>query len=238
MGEIGPSPQERRPWPLWLRVAAVTAIALALLLPLLLFHRQLFALFEEPEKLVAWVRSAGAWGPVIVIALAIAQTIAAPIPGQVVNFVSGYLYGLWSGMLYSWIGLVVGTGIAMAIGRYAGRPIVERIIGAKLLDRVDHVARNRGLGFFFLFFLIPGLPDDVLCFVAGMTTLPLRALVLISAVARIPGLLGSAWLGAYAYALPWQAWVALALLGLAATYLMWRHGGEAQDRLLSWLQKR
>ena len=151
---------------------------------------------------------------------------------------SGYIYGLWPGMLYSWIGLVLGTAIAMALARYAGRPLVERIIGRRLLDSVDRIAAGRGLSFFFLFFLIPGLPDDVLCFVAGLATLPLRALLFISAFARIPGLIGSAWLGAYANSLPLWSWVVLGAAGLVALYLTWKYGEQAQDRLLQWINTR
>jgi len=35
-------------------------------------------------------------------------------------------------------------------------------------------------------FLIPGLPDDVLCFAGGLTEIPLRRLVLLAIVGRAP----------------------------------------------------
>jgi uncharacterized membrane protein YdjX (TVP38/TMEM64 family) len=225
-------------WPVWLRVTVAVVVLAALAAPLVLFREFLFNAFQEPERVTAAVQAAGAWGPLVIVALAIAQTIIAPIPGQVVNFVSGYIYGLWPGMLYSWIGLVLGTTMAMGMARYAGRPVVEHLVGRKILDRVDRAAAGRGLSFFFLFFLIPGLPDDVLCFVAGFTALPLRALVPISAFARIPGLLGSAWLGAEAHSLPPAVWILLGLAGLITTYVVWRHGEQLQEQVLRWLNTR
>lgn len=207
-------------------------MACALIAPLLVWRDAIAHVFAERWQVVAEIRDAGAWGPPALIGLAVAQTIVAPIPGQVVNFVAGYLFGLGPGLLYSWLGLVAGTTLAMLLARYAGRPLVQRIVAPRLLARVDGLARGRGLRFFFLFFLIPGLPDDILCFVAGLTPLPLRVLVLFSAIARLPGLFVAVWLGAYAEHVPWPVWLALAGVGAAALWAMWRYG-DRLERLVS-----
>lgn len=225
-------------WPPALRAIVVAGIVLVLVLPFLLFKDQLLEIFAAREQVVAEVRAAGAWGPLVIMALTIGQTIVAPIPGQAVHFVSAYIFGFWPGMLYSWIGQVLGAALAMLLARYAGRPLVERLVSPQLLARVDRAVAGRGVSFFFLFFLIPGLPDDVLCFVAGLTPLPLRVLIVLSAVARIPGLIGAAWLGAYAAALPWPVWLVFALLSILALYFMWRYGARAQELLLNWLGRR
>jgi uncharacterized membrane protein YdjX (TVP38/TMEM64 family) len=228
------SPRPSRPatWPLGLRVLIVILIAVALIAPLVLFRAQLGAAFANREEVVTEVRNAGAWGPLIVIVLAIAQTVIAPIPGQIVSFVSGYIYGLGPGLLYAWIGQVLGTAVAMSLARYAGRPIVERLVNPATLDRLDRIARGQGIGFFALVFLVPGLPDDIMCFVAGLTPLPLRVLIALSAVLRLPGMLGSVWLGAYAESLPWPVWVVGGVLGVILLWVMWRHGGALQERIL------
>jgi uncharacterized membrane protein YdjX (TVP38/TMEM64 family) len=222
----------RAPWPLGLRVLVVIVIAAALVAPLVLFRDQITAAFANREQVVAEVRSAGAWGPLVLMLLAIAQTIVAPIPGQIVGFAAGYLYGLGPGLLYTWIGQVLGTAIAMGLARYAGRPLVARLVGQSTLDKFDRLARGRGIGFFMLVFLIPGLPDDVMCFVAGLTPLPLRVLVVLSAVLRLPGMIASVWLGAYAESLPLTVWVAGGIAGLVLLWVMWRHGGALQERIL------
>jgi uncharacterized membrane protein YdjX (TVP38/TMEM64 family) len=36
-------------------------------------------------------------------------------------------------------------------------------------------------------FLVPGLPDDALCFVGGLTRIPVWQLVIVSVVGRFPG---------------------------------------------------
>ncbi len=215
-----------------MRVLVLLVLAAALLAPLLLWWDDILRIFAERDQIIAEIRAAGAWGPVVLIALAIAQTVVAPIPGQMVNFVAGYIYGLGAGFVYSWLGLILGTSIAMGLARWAGRPVVERLVSRGLLDRLDRLARERSLGFFLLFFLIPGLPDDLLCFAAGLTRLPLRILLPMAGLARIPGLLGAVWLGAEAESLPWQVWVAFTALGLVAALLVWRYGDWLQEVLL------
>ncbi len=98
---------------------------------------------------------------------------------------------------------------------------------------MDRLATGKGLGFFFLFFLIPGLPDDVLCFVAGLTTLPLRVLLPMAAVARFPGLAAAVWLGASAEQIPWPVWIVLSVLGLVVLVLFWRYGDVWQAALMA-----
>ena len=217
---------------MWLRVLVIVSVAVALAVPFYVWRDELLRIFADREQVAAEIRSAGAWGPAVIIGLSIAQTIVAPIPGQMVNFVSGYVYGTGLGLLYSWIGLVCGAAIAMLLGRYAGRPIIERLVSPALLDRIDNVAAGKGLAFFLLFFLIPGLPDDLLCFIVGFTTLPLRIMLPMAALARIPGLLGAVWLGASAERIPPAVWIALGIFGLLTVLLFWRYGDRVQDFLL------
>lgn len=215
-----------------MRLLLLLVLVVVLLAPLLLWWDDILRIFAERERVIAEIQAAGAWGPVVLIALAIAQTVVAPIPGQMVNFVAGYIYGLGAGFLYSWLGMFLGTASAMGLARWAGRPVVDRLVSRALLDRLDRLAQERSLGFFFLFFLIPGLPDDLLCFAAGLTRLPLRILLPMAALARIPGLFGAVWLGAEAESLPWPVWVAFSLLGLVAALVVWRYGERLQEVLL------
>ncbi len=220
------------PWPTWLRVVVILLVAAGLTAPLVIWREPIAAVFAQRERVVAAIRGAGAWGPALLIALYVAQVIAAPIPGQVVNFVAGYLYGFGLGSLYSWLGMVIGSAAAMALARLAGRPLVARLVNPARLDRLDRLAAGRGLGFFFLVFLIPGLPDDAACFLAGLTPLPLPALLAAAAVGRIPGVVAAVWAGAYAERLPWQGWLIGGGISLVAAALLWRYGPRVQDALM------
>lgn len=219
-------------WPFGLRLALVVLAAAALVTPLVIWRDAIAGLFGEREAVIAALRAAGAWGPVALIGLYVAQVIAAPIPGQAINFVAGALYGFWPGLGYSWAGMMLGSAAAMGLARLAGRPLIVRLVNPALLERLDRLAAGRGLGFFFLVFLIPGLPDDAACFLAGLTRLPLAALIVAAALGRTPGIVAAVWAGAAAERLGWAGWAGLIGLSLAAAGLAWRYGERIQDRLL------
>jgi uncharacterized membrane protein YdjX (TVP38/TMEM64 family) len=218
--------------PNWARYLIALLVLAALIFPLILWRDPIRAVFMEPQRLTEAVRSAGPWAPLAFIGLYVAQTIAAPIPGQALNFAAGYLFGLVPGILYSWLGLTLGTTAALLLARYLGRPLVQRLVAPAALEKMDHLAEDRGLVFFFLVFLIPGLPDDIACFAAGLTSLPLLALIAASAIGRLPSLVASVWLGVHAQHLPWQGWLILAGLTVALVMVAWRYGERLQDMIL------
>lgn len=175
----------------------------------------LYRLLADRTAVQAWVTGFGPWGPAATILLNIAQVILAPIPGQAVGLVNGYLYGVWWGTLYSLIGVEMGTALAMWLARRFGRPLVEKLVGAAQLRRWDRIARQQGAVFFFLVFVFPFLPDDVICFVIGLSPLSLPYMLLLAAVGRTPGLLFTCWVGANATPWPWWGWLLLGGGGLA-----------------------
>lgn len=219
-------------WSLWVKIIVLCGIGAALVAPLVIWRDQLLGVFADHGRISAEIRAGGAWGPAIIIGLSVVQTVVAPIPGQMTNFVAGYVYGPWLGLLYSWAGLVFGSAIAMLLARYAGRPVIEHLVSTELLTRADGFAADKGICFFFLFFLIPGLPDDLLSFAIGLTTLPLRIMLPMAAVARLPGLLAAVWLGASTAKIPAGLWVALGVLGLTVALFFWRYGDQIQDFLI------
>ncbi len=219
----------------WLRALVAVAVALLLLSPLVIWREEVAALVTNPNQVAERIRAAGAAGPLVMIGLTVLQVVTAPVPGQPIQFIAGYLYGFWPGMLYTEIGLVLGSGIAIGLGRVAGRPLLSRILDSKSLRQVDRLAARRGLRFFFLVFLIPFLPDDLLCYAAGLTSLPVRSLLLVAAVGRIPTSAVGVWTGAHATSFGWREWAVLGIAMLAASLFMWRYAAGTQERVLEQL---
>jgi uncharacterized membrane protein YdjX (TVP38/TMEM64 family) len=200
------------------RTASIVMLVIVAAGTLWYWREPMWAFFSSPERVREWVASFGPWGPLVSIGINAAQVLLAPIPGQFVGLANGYLYGVWPGTLYSCIGLLLGTTLAMVLGRRFGRPLVERLVSPNTLARWDRIADQQGPLFFFLVFLLPLLPDDVACFLIGLSPLSIPRMLLLIMPARLPGVFVSCWLGAYATGLPWWAWIPL---GGGATGLAW-----------------
>jgi len=145
-----------------------------------------FAFLTDTEALRAYIRGYGVLAPVVLVVLQAVQVVAAPIPGQVLAVVAGYLFGAWLGTLYNMIGITIGSTIAFWLSRRYGRAYVENIVHERALEQFDAVSDDYGRPALFFIFLIPGLPDDVICFVGGLTDIPLWQLVGIAIVGRAP----------------------------------------------------
>jgi uncharacterized membrane protein YdjX (TVP38/TMEM64 family) len=194
-------------------------------------------LLSDPESLRAVVISWGWWGPLALIGLQVAQVLIAPLPGQVLGLVGGYVYGPWLGTLINMVGTLLGSGLAMWLARRLGRPLVQHFVSSQWLDRLDGLAVKRGAAVFFLIFLLPFLPDDAACFVAGLSPLPLKELLLLAAIGRLPGVFIPNWLGAHAADLSATQWLALVLLLIPLAVAFW-HWQETIERWLLRLVER
>jgi uncharacterized membrane protein YdjX (TVP38/TMEM64 family) len=119
-------------------------------------------------KVESLVRSAGAWGPLAVIGLQIAQILIAPIPGVFIPILAGILYGPVAGTVITVVGTVLGSGIAYAIGRRAGLPLIRRWAGEKNVARAQKLVGGSRWIALAVLFLLPFTPSDAICFAAGM----------------------------------------------------------------------
>jgi uncharacterized membrane protein YdjX (TVP38/TMEM64 family) len=197
----------------------------------------LVATLADPERLRPLIRSWGAWGALALVTLQVLQVLLAPIPGQALGLVGGYLYGPWLGTLLNMTGTLIGAGLAMWLARRFGRPLAERLVSPQRLERLDDLARRRGVGFFFLVFLFPFLPDDAACFVAGLSPLPLGELLLIVLIGRLPGVFIPNWLGAHAAELSPIQWLVIALLMIPLAAAFWHWQASIERFLLRLLEK-
>ena len=154
-----------------------------------------FGIFlSDKEAVSKAITSMGIFAPLVFILMQIAQTVISPIPGNIVGIVGGFVFGWW-GVLWTTVGSTLGYIIVLALTRRFGRSFVERVISPELLKKFDYLAKEHGAMVFFLIFLIPGLPDDVLMYVAGLTEIPIKKLVWLAAVGRLPSVIGSNLIG-------------------------------------------
>ncbi|WP_416839122.1 TVP38/TMEM64 family protein [Haloferax sp. DFSO52] len=177
------SPHDR-----WRTVFIVAAVAILALAGGSILVSQ-FPFLADPRELRLFLLDVGPLAPLAFVGVQIAQVLIAPVPGQALGFASGFLFGAFWGTVYSMIGIVIGTALAATLARSLGRPYVERVVTADALNLFDETMATHGLTVLFVVFLVPGLPDDALCFAAGLTDIPIRRIVVIAAVGRLPGFL-------------------------------------------------
>lgn len=169
----------------WRGVFAVLCVIVAFGALYLGVRRYVPFLFD-PESLRAWIAQFGLFAPVVFIFIQAAQVVIAPIPGQVIALISGYLFGSVAGTVYSFTGVLLGSTIAFTLTKRYGRSFVENVLHDDVLDRFDGFVEQVGIPGLLVFVLIPGLPDDVVCFLGGLTKWSLRTFLGVITVGRLP----------------------------------------------------
>lgn len=152
-------------------------------------------LLSNRDELVKVMNGFGIWAPFIYINLQILQTVVAPIPGQIVGGVGGFLFGHW-GILWTTIGSFIGFWLVFCIARKFGRPLVEKIFKKSAVDKFDFIINAKGASLIiFAIFLLPGFPDDLVCYIAGLTKLSMKKLMMISILGRFPTIVLTNYIG-------------------------------------------
>ena len=169
-------------WETWLGVAGV-----ALVVGLLWWVSGPFAgLMSWADQTREWVLSFGSFAPLAYVTVFVLQIVVAPLPGQLLGVMGGYLFGMFAGSLYSITGLVVGAGLAMWLARRFGRPWLERCFPATQLRVWERKLRTRSLFTWWLLFVVP-VPDLVF-YAAGLSSVSLRRLLVALVFGRGLGL--------------------------------------------------
>ncbi len=197
-----------------------------------IFHRQLWEIFSSPDKLKRWVISGGILSPLLFIGLQALQVIVFIIPGEVPQIAGGYLFGIPDGILLSVTGIAIGSTISFYLSRALGIPFVRSIFKSEQVEKMEKlIVSPKSKLAFFLLFLIPGIPKDILCYIAGLSPMKILIFLLISTTGRLPGIIGSVMMGDAAAG---KQWVFAGIIFTAAVVLFFI-GFLFREKLERWI---
>jgi uncharacterized membrane protein YdjX (TVP38/TMEM64 family) len=195
----------------WAIVTAVLFTLLAIVISLVVAEapiiKFLVRLYQDKMFLKDTVNSWGWLAPVVFIAIQASQVVISPIPGEITGPVGGALFGTWLGLVYSTVGLTLGTLCCFWMGRKWGEPLVRPWLSEHHWNRVSFVVEAEGAIICFIIYLIPGFPKDIVSYLFGISPIPFWIFAVTSTIARIPGTWVSSYFGAnvaeqqYIYAL-------------------------------------
>ncbi len=199
----------------WGLIFAVTIVAIFLLWQVREGVWDLISLVGDQEGVSAYLQSYGAWGPVALAAAQLLQVLVAVIPGHVFLIAAGYVYGFWLGLLLNMICIVGASQLGFALARWTGRPVVDRLVDKKTLDKWYSIGEKQGFTFFTIAFVLPMFPTDMMNFVAGLTGIKGTQFLAANILGRLPGAIMLTMIGAYGIRFAnWQWGVIAAIIVL------------------------
>ncbi|MDE7082670.1 MAG: VTT domain-containing protein [Clostridia bacterium] len=169
------------------------------------------------DALREYIEGMGGMAAAIYIAFSFLQVVLLPVPGSVSVAVGVAMFGPLKCAFYSFIGIVSGSIAAFAIGRWIGYKAVCWIVGQETLDKWLKKLKGKDYLILSLMFLLPLFPDDVLCFVAGLSSMTWPFFIIMITVTRLIGVFSTA----YSFELiPFTTWWGLLIWALLLAFIV------------------
>lgn len=195
------------------------------------------------EGLRSYVASYGRFTVPIFIAIQFLQVVVLPIPSMVTIGAGVALFGPFYGAFYSLIGILSASIIAFFIGRHLGYKVVSWIIGEKSLQKGLQLVKGKDTIVLTFMFLFPFFPDDVLCFVAGLSTMSVKFYLVMITATRITGIVLSSYsLGGKI--IPFDTWwgimlwVSIFVITCVLCVLIYKNGESIEKKIKGFFKRK
>ena len=139
---------------------------------------------EKIERLTQLIRSTGEWGMLVFVLIQILQVVILPLPAVVCYVPGSRIWGALTATLLASAGVILGSLIAYAIGRFFGKRAAEWIAGKEAVEKYAKLIGDKGKVIFLLMQILPFFPDDILCIVAGLTAMSFQFFIITIIVVR------------------------------------------------------
>lgn len=216
-------------------VQSIVVVALIVLYVLNLTG--LWEKIDSIESLRRYVEGFGNYAIFAFIIMQILQVVVLPIPGFVAVGTGVALFGPWLGSIYSLIGILIGTFIAFFIGRKLGYKVASWVAGKENIDKGLQLIKGKDRVVLTLMFLLPFFPDDVLCFVAGLSSMSTRYFAIMITITRIISTVSSAF-SMSGKLIPFDTvwglvlWAIIILVTALFAYLVYKKGDKIEKFFL------
>ncbi len=206
-------------------------ITLSLSVLYFLIRSGIFTKVTSVKELREYIKGFGASALLATLVLQILQVVILPIPGVITIGVSVALFGALKGAIISFVGIFIGSVIAFLIGRKLGKRTVCWLVGEDNLNRVQKKVNGKDKIVLSFMFLFPFFPDDLLCFVAGLSSMPIKYFLIMITITRLISVFTTAY-SVNGSVIPYDTWwglliwVVLIALTLLSSYYLYKNSDK------------
>lgn len=213
---------------------AVILIAVALVALYALNITGVMETINSVDELREYIASMGSWMPIVFIVIQFLQVVILPIPAVLSITVGVLLFGPLQAAIFSFIGILAGSIVAFFIGRVLGYKVAAWLVGKENLDKAIQSVKGKDKAVLTFMFLFPFFPDDILCFVSGLSSMSKKFFIVMITITRAI----SIFISCYAYnnsLTPYDTWWGLLIWGVfiaitvALTIIIYKKGEKIEN---------
>lgn len=167
--------------------ATLSFLVLATILTFVLYFVKVSGLenrIDNVDSLRCYILSYGRFVIPVFMVLQFLQVLVLPIPSAILLGAGIAVFGILWGAILSYISIVLASIVAFIIGKKFGIKAVGWLIGKNSLDKGLKLINGKDKIFLSFMLIFPFFPDDLLCFMAGLTTISYKYFIFIISVTR------------------------------------------------------
>ena len=217
-------------------IKLILLFSLIVILPIILYFTCKNTLFnaEWLKNLPVFLEQYKNEAILILIGLQILQVVICVLPGQPIQFASSYMFGVVGGYLISIVGAIIGATIAFFLAKLLGAQSIMDLFGKEKVENYRRkINSGKGLLLVLIIYLIPGLPKDLVGYVAGISNMGFLPYIVISSIGRSPGMLGSLFVGKFFHSGNYFAIALVAVICAIVLYICWRK----RDKIIGFMDR-
>lgn len=213
-------------------LASILAIFFAGLYDTLVFTG-LINQFASAEGFQNFLEHYGEQAMLVFMLIQFLQVTILPLPSALTIATGTALFGVANAVVISSIGIILGSMFAFFLGKVFGRNLAVWLCGEKNVNKYQEITKGKDKILFFLMFLLPFFPDDLLCILAGMTNMSYLSFFIMMLATRPIGALTVAGSFKGITSIPFKGWgvfvwIALICAFVVAVVLLLKYSAQIQ----------
>lgn len=140
----------------------------------------------DAKAIIRYIRSYGAWAMAVSFALDVLVNALGFLPSIFISTANGIVFGVWRGVLVSWLAETVGVVVSFFLLRTYLRESAERLLAkSPYLSRLDEMSRH-GFKFMLIARTIPYFPSGILTALGAVSKITARDYMLANLLGKFP----------------------------------------------------
>lgn len=158
----------------------IITMVVTVLIILFIIYGIKIGILQDKMILVHYMKRFGIFAPIFFMFLQLVQVVLPVIPGGASCLAGVLAFGPIMGFIYNYIGLAIGSCIAFYLSKKYGLKLVKKLFQEETINHYMKYIRNKKFTkIFFLGIFLPGFPDDLLCYIAGLSEMKFKTFLII-----------------------------------------------------------
>ena len=127
-------------------------------------------ILQDKNILIKEIKKFGVLAPILFLLLQLIQVILPIIPGGTCSIIGVLIFGPILGFIYNYIGIILGSILAYFLSKKYGLKLLKLFFKEETIQKyIKYIQNAQFKKIFIVGIFLPFLPDDLLCYMAGIS---------------------------------------------------------------------